>query len=202
MKVNKINLGVFIESWITNTSDDGFILKQCCPPAFFFYSAPRVNKRGGQIFFFYRYDLHFQNRENFTSEFFECCYAYLAVWATNYFVTAFYRPHGLNVKSFVKSLCYFVFEENRLQFEKIVLLVDFNISLYVNNDASKNWNSFFEDFGLTQYVSEKTHRSGKNLYYVIASNNISINVKSNSLITSSDHSIICFLLSGIKQRKC
>ena len=63
------------------------------------------------------------------------------------------------------------------------------------------WNSFFEDFGLTQYVSEKTHRSGGILDHIIASNNISINVKSNSFITSSDHSLICFSLSSVKQRK-
>ena len=63
------------------------------------------------------------------------------------------------------------------------------------------WNSFFEDFGLTQYVSEKTHRSGGILDQVIASNNILINVKSNSFITSSDHSFICFSLSSYKQHK-
>ena len=63
------------------------------------------------------------------------------------------------------------------------------------------WNSFFEDFGLTQYVSEKTHRSGGILDHIMASNNISINVKSNSFITSSDHSFICFSLSSVKQRK-
>ena len=71
----------------------------------------------------------------------------------------------------------------------------------VNNDASKIWNSFFEDFGLTKYVSEKTHRSGGILDHVIASNNISTNIKSNNFITSSDHSIICFSLSSVKQRK-
>ena len=71
----------------------------------------------------------------------------------------------------------------------------------VNNDASKIWNSFFEDFGLTNYVSEKTHRSGGILDHVVASNNISTNVKSNSCITSSDHSFICFSLSSVKQRK-
>ena len=35
LEVNEISLGVFIESWITNNSDDDFILKQCCPPGFF-----------------------------------------------------------------------------------------------------------------------------------------------------------------------
>ena len=63
------------------------------------------------------------------------------------------------------------------------------------------WNSFFEDFGLTQYISEKTHRSGGILDHIIASNNFSINVKSNSFITSSDNSFICFSLSSVKQRK-
>ena len=200
MEVNEISLGVFIESWITNNSDDDFILKQCCPPGFLFYSAPRVNKRGGEICLFYRYDIHLENFEKFTSEFFECCYASLTVGATSYLVIAVYRPPGLNVKSFIDHFTV-LFEGKRLQFDKIVLLGDFNISLNVNNDASKMWNSFFEDFGLTQYVSEKTHRSGGILDHVIASNNISINVKSNSLITSSDHSFICFSLSSYKQRK-
>ena len=59
----------------------------------------------------------------------------------------------------------------------------------------------FEDFGLTLYVSGKMHRSGGILDHIIASNNISINVKSNSFITSLDHSFICFSLSSVKQRK-
>ena len=62
------------------------------------------------------------------------------------------------------------------------------------------WSSIFEDFGMTQCVCEKTHRSGGILDHVIASDNISINVKSNSFITSSDHSF-CFSLSNVKQRK-
>ena len=53
----------------------------------------------------------------------------------------------------------------------------------------------------TQYVSEKTHRSGGILDHIVASNNISINLESNSFITSSDHSFICFSLSSVKQRK-
>ena len=117
------------------------------------------------------------------------------VGATSYLVIAVYRQPGSNVKSFIDHFT-LLFEEKRLQFDKIVLLGDFNISLNVNNDESKMWNSFFEDFGLTRYVSEKTHRSGG-----IASNNISINVKSNSFITSSYHSFICFSLSSVKQRK-
>ena len=192
-------------------------------PGFLFYSAPRVNKRGGGICLFYRYDIHLENFEKFTSAFFECCYASLTVGATSYLVIAVYRPPGLNFISFIDHVgatSYLViavyrppglhfksfvdhftvlFEEKRQQLDKIVLLGDFNISLNVNNHASKMWNSFFEDFGLTQYVSEKTHRSGGILDHVIASNNILINVKSNSFITSSDHSFICF--SSYKQRK-
>ena len=76
-EVNEISLGVFIELWITNNSDDDFILKQCCIPGFLFYSAPRVNKSGGGICVFHRYDLHLENFEMFTSEFFECCYVFL-----------------------------------------------------------------------------------------------------------------------------
>ena len=188
MDVNEISLGVFIESWITNNLDDNFILKQCCPPGFLSYSAPRVNRRGGGNCLLYRY------------EFFQCCYASLTVGATSYLVIAVYRPPGLNVKSFIDHFTV-PFEEKRLQFDKIVLLGGFNISLNVNNDASKMRNSFFEDFGLTQYVSEKTHRIGGILDHIIASNNISINVKSNSFITSPDNSFIFFSLSSVKQRK-
>ena len=82
LEVNEISLGVFIESWIMNNSDDDFILEQCCPAGFLFYSEPRVNKRGGRICLFYRYDLHLENFEKFTSEFFEGCYASLTVGAT------------------------------------------------------------------------------------------------------------------------
>ena len=123
--------------------------------------------------------------------------ASLTVGATSYLVIAVCRPPGLKVKSFIDHFTIH-FEEKRLQFDKIVLLGDFNISLNINSDASKIWNS---DFGLTQYVCEKTHRSGEILDHVIASNNISINVKSNSFITSLDHSFICFSLSRVKQRK-
>ena len=63
------------------------------------------------------------------------------------------------------------------------------------------WNPFLQDFGLTQHVCEKTHRSGVILDQVTAPNNISINVKSNNLITSLDPSFICFLFSSVKQLK-
>ena len=96
---------------------------------------------------------------------------------------------------------YCSFWRKMLQFDKTVLLGDVNVSLNVNNDASKRWNWFLEDFGLTQYVCETAHRSGGILDHIIASNNISINVKSNSFITSSDISFICFSLSIVKQRK-
>ena len=121
-------------------------------------------------------------------------------WATSYLVIAVYRPPGLNIKSFIDHFT-ILFEKKRLHIDKIVLLGDFNISLNVNYGASKIWNSFFEDFGLTQYVSEKRHRSGGIPDHVIASNNYSINVKSNSFITSSDHSFVSFSLSSVKQRK-
>ena len=85
LEVNEISLRVFIESWITNNSDDDFILKQYCTPGFLFYSAPRVNKRGGGICLSYRNDIHSENFEKITSEFFECCYASLTVGATSYF---------------------------------------------------------------------------------------------------------------------
>ena len=198
--MNEISLGVFIGSWITNHSDDHFILNHCCPLGCLFYCASRVKKRGGGICFFYKYDLHLENFENFTCEFFECCYASLTVGGSSYLVIAVYRPSGLNAKSFLDHFA-ILFEEKRLQFDKIVLLGDFNISLNVNNNLSKIRNSFFEDFGLTHYVSEKTHRRVGILDHLIASNNFSINVKLNSFITFSDHSFICFSISSAKQRK-
>ena len=85
-----------------------------------------------------------------------------------------FRPTGIIVKSFIDHFT-ILFEEKRIQFDKMVLLGDFNISLNLNNDAS---NHFLKDFGRTQYVCEKTHRSVGILDHVIASNNISINVKS------------------------
>ena len=69
LEVNEISLGVFIEWWITNNSDDDFILKQCCTPWFSFYSEPRMNKKEGGICLFYRYDLHLENFEKLTSEY-------------------------------------------------------------------------------------------------------------------------------------
>ena len=147
------SFGVLIESWITNNSDDDFIPKQCCPQGFLFSSEPSFNKRGGGICLFYRWDLHLENFEKFASEFFECCYAPLTVGATSYLVIAVYRPPGLNVKSFIDHFTILV-EEKRIQFDKIVLLGDFNIKLNAKNDASKIWNPFFEDFDPTS-TSEK-----------------------------------------------
>ena len=119
------SFGALIESWIANNSGDYFILKQCCPQGFLFYCAPRVNKRGSGICLFYRCDLHLENFEKSASEFFECCYAYLTVRAS-YLVIAVFRPPGLNIKSFIDHIK-ILFEEKRIQFDKIVL-GDFNIS--------------------------------------------------------------------------
>ena len=57
----------------------------------------------------------------------------------------------------------------------------------------------FEDFGLIQYVSDITYRSGGILDQ--ASNKFHYNVKSNSFISSTEYLFICFSLSNVKQSK-
>ena len=124
----------------------------------------------------YRYDLHLKNFEKMISDFFKRFYASWTVGPTSYLVIAVYRPPGLKAKSFFDHFAIH-FDEKGLQFDKIFLLGDCNVSLNVNNNASKIWKTIFEDFSLTQFVSEKTHRSGGILDHVFPSNNISINVK-------------------------
>ena len=61
LEVNEISLGVFIESWITKTSDDDFILKQYCPRGYSSIVHQGLIKRGGGICLFYRYDLYLKS---------------------------------------------------------------------------------------------------------------------------------------------
>ena len=52
LESNEIYFGLCVEIWISNTSDDIFLLQQSCPHGLKYYSAPKLNKRGGGICIF------------------------------------------------------------------------------------------------------------------------------------------------------
>ena len=122
LEVIETGFGVFVKSWITNNSDDDFILKQYCPPGFLFYSAPRGIKRGGGICFFTDVISIWKILKSLPLNFWNAVMPE-TVGATTYFVIAVYRPPGLNVKFFIDHFT-ILFEE-RLHVDKIVFLGDF-----------------------------------------------------------------------------
>ena len=177
--------------------DDNFFLQQCCPSGFKFHSAPQLNKRGGGIRLFYRSNIQLENFECQSSELFECCCATLKIQETIFCLIIVYRVPGGSVKLFFDNFL----EDKKLCFDRILLLGNFNISLNVNNDASRLWSLFMEEFGLIQHVRTQTHKSGGLLDHVISSGEIRINVISNTFLTQSDHSLICFSISNWKPSK-
>ena len=92
-------------------------------------------------------------------------------------------------------------EDKKLRFDRILLLGDFNTSLNVNNDASRLSAIFMEEFALIQHVKSQTHKSGGLLDHVISFGEIRINVISNTFLTQSDHSLICFSIKNWKPSK-
>ena len=49
-----------------------------------------------------------------------------------------------------------------------------------------------DDFSLVQHVGSETHKRGGLPDHVLSSENMSIEVTTNSFLTKSDHSVICF----------
>ena len=52
-----------------------------------------------------------------------------------------------------------------------------------------------DDFSLVQHVGSETHKRGGLPDHVLSSENMSIEVTTNSFLTKSDHSVICFSLN-------
>ena len=108
-----------------------------------------------------------------------------------------YRVAGGNVKSFIDKFADFL-EDKMLCFDRILLLGDFNISL----NASRLWALLMEEFGLIQLFKSQTHKPcGLLDYHVIWSSEILINVISKTLLTQTDHSLICFSINNWKPSK-
>ena len=86
LQMNEIDIGICVESWISNNRDDNFLLKQCCPYGF---SASQLNTRGGGICLFYRPNIQGENFESQSSELFERCCETLKIQATIFFLVTF-----------------------------------------------------------------------------------------------------------------
>ena len=94
-----------------------------------------LNKRGGRICIFYRSDLPLENFEVVSSEYFACCFTILKNEGKTLLLIAVYQTSGGNARSFIENSTHF-FEENRLLYDRILLLGDMNISLTTTNDFS------------------------------------------------------------------
>ena len=66
-----------------------------------------------------------------------------------YFLVCIYRRPNTNVRVFLSELTSFS-EEKAFLFKKILIVGDIKISMLLSNDASKNWISFLDEFGLQQ----------------------------------------------------
>ena len=67
--------------------------------------------------------------------------------------------------------------------------------MLLSNDASRNWISFLDDFGLQQKVTEvtvPTHKIGGILSHVITSEEVEVSEAPVNFITSSDHGVVHF----------
>ena len=143
LQINEIGIRICVESWIKNNMNDNFFLPQCCPSGFKSHSAPRLNKRGGGICLFYRSNTQLHNFESQSSELFECCCATLEIQETTFYLIILYRVPGRSFKLFIDNFANFL-EDKKLRFVGILLLGDFNISLNVNNEASRLWALFWK----------------------------------------------------------
>ena len=192
---NDIDIGVFVESWISNTSDDNFLLQRCCHQCGLkFYNASRHNKRGGWFCVCYRSDLPLENFGVFSSEYFECCFMIIRVAEIISLLIA--KTTGGNFKSFIEIFAHF-FEEKGLLYHRIFLLGDLNIFLMTTNDVSTLWNFFMEDFSSVQHVEGETHKIGGLIDHFISFINMCIEVTKNFFLTTSDHSVIHFSLNNL-----
>ena len=80
-----------------------------------------------------------------------------------------------------------------LLFDRMLLLGDLNISSTKSNDASA---LYIPDFCLVLQVESEIHTGKGLLDNVITSNNMCIKITTNSFLTTSGHSLICFSLKN------
>ena len=76
-----------------------------------------------------------------------------------YLLVCIYRRPNTNVRVFLSELTSF-FEEKELLFKKLLIVGDINISMLLSSDASRNWISFLDEFGLQQQVTVPAHKIG------------------------------------------
>ena len=66
--------------------------------------------------------------------------------------------------------------------------------MLLSNDASRNWISVLDEFGLQHQVTVPTQKSGGILDQVITSEEVEVSEPLVNFITSSDHGVVHFVL--------
>ena len=79
-----------------------------------------------------------------------------------------------------------------LLFKNLLIEGHINISMLLSNDATRNWTSFLDEFGLQKQVTVPTHKGGRILDQVITSEEVEVSEPLVSFITSSDHGVFHF----------
>ena len=108
-----------------------------------------------------------------------------------YLLVCIYRRPDTNVLVFISELTSFI-NEKVLLFKNLIIVGDINISMLLSNDASRNWNSFLDEFVLKQQVTVPTHKSGGILEHVITSEEVEVSDPLVIFVTSSDHGVVHF----------
>ena len=104
-----------------------------------------------------------------------------------YLLVCIYRQPNINVRVFISELTSF-FE--KALFKKVVIIGEINISMLILNDASRNWISFLDEFGLQQQVTVLTHKKSGILNQVITSEKVEVSEPLVNFVTSSDHGVV------------
>ena len=187
-----MNLIILTETWIKDNTNDEFYLQQCCPNGYYYLSANRKEKSCGGLALFYDGNLRVDNFSNkrFTNA--EVAFLELTLGKSVYLLLCIYLRPNTNVRVFISELTSSFIEEKALLFKNLLIVGDINISMLLSNDASRNWISFLDEFGLQQQVTVPTLKNGGFLDQVITSEEVEVSEPLVSSVKSSDHGVVHF----------
>ena len=107
------------------------------------------------------------------------------------FCISIYRRPNTNIRVFISELTSSI-EQKVLLFKNLLIVDDFNISMLLSNDASRNWISVLDEFGLQQQVALPTHKSGGIFDQVTTSEEVEVSEPLVSFVISSNHRVVHF----------
>ena len=164
----------------------------------------REDKRGGGTAIMYRSQLKVKKGEESSSKYesFEFCYIIVSYDSANLILVCIYRKQEVQFKTFCKEFELFM-DKLSERVEELLVVGDFNVwADAVDDPDTKSLMTLMNAYGLTQIVSEPTHREGHTLDHIYVNPHgmtLEHTVHNDTFNISTDHYPCIVKLPGCSQ---